>query len=387
MRSGNDLYCLILKPIFMKSFFFSMAFLCAVCCSHSSFAQCIVSGPFTGATLTNSTSAGTVAWNSPALVALSDDNYTQATQLLPLLSTVNTNYLVVQGLGFAIPTAATICGISVTVERSATGILNLGSYVRDASVWIVKNGSMTGTDHASATNWPGSDAMTTYGNSTDIWGVSWTPADINAANFGVAIAATLHAGLVGLTLTARIDQVTITVYYLNPSVLEAKLGSFKVVARDITNIISWGAAVYDDSTRFIVERSADSRHWQTIGTIQGQIHLRQYLFQDNSPFPGVGYYRLGIAGNSSNIFYSPIQKVFQRNENIGFYPNPAGDIIYITGKRNTPAIVITDLQGRVIRSINIDPSLSLPQVSLTGINPGLYLLEIDGTVLRLRIKR
>lgn len=364
-----------------------MAFLWAVCCTHSSFAQCIVSGPFTGATLTNNTSAGTVAWNSPALVALSDNINTQATQLLPLLTTVNTNYLVVQGLGFAIPAAATICGMSVTVERSATGILNLGSYVRDASVWIVKNGSMTGTNHASGTNWTSSGAIATYGNSTDIWGVSWTPADINAANFGVAIAATLHAGLVGLTLTARIDQVTITVYYMNPSVLEAKLESFKVVARDITNIISWEASVYDDSTRFIVERSADSKNWQTIGTIQGQINLNQYLFPDNCPFPGVGYYRLGIAGNGGSIFYSPIRKVFQRNEHIGFYPNPAGDIIYITGKRNTPAIVIKDLQGRVIRSINIDPSLALPQVSLAGINPGLYLLEIDGTILRLRIKR
>ena len=363
-----------------------MTFLCAVLCSHLATAQCITSGPFTGVSLTNNMAAGTVAWNSPALVSLSDNNYTQASQLLPLLTTVNTNYLVVQGLGFAIPTAATICGISVAVERSATGILNLGSYVSDASVWIMKNGSMTGTNHASGTNWTGSDAMATYGNSTDIWGVSWTPADINAANFGVAIAATLHAGLVGLTLTARIDRVTITVYYMNPSVLEAKLESFKVVARDITNIISWGASVYDDSTRFIVERSADSRRWQTIGALQGQINLHQYLFPNNSPFPGVSYYRLGIAGNGGSIFYSPIGKVLQRNENIGFYPNPAGEIIYITGKRNTPAIIIKDLQGRVIRSINIDPSLALPQVSLAGINPGLYLVEIDGSVLRLQIK-
>lgn len=288
----------------MKSFFFSMAFVCVLFNYHAT-AQCIQSGPFNATTFSNNASIGSVAWNSPGNAALSDNSQVQATQVLALFATANTNYLVVQGLGLAIPAASTICGISVDIEHSAGGI-SLGGGIRDASVRIVKNGSITGTDHASPSNWGGSDAHATYGSSTDIWGVSWTPADINAGNFGVAIAASLNAGLASVALSARVDHVTITVYYMNPSILPLKPEKLTVQVR-----------------------------------------------------PAV--------------------------RNIGFYPNPAANTIYITGRRKTAFIMIKDLEGKLIRLLNVDPALRLPQVSLAGIKPGLYLLEIDGEVFRLRV--
>lgn len=280
-----------------------MAFLCAVCYSHSSFAQCVVSGPSNATVFSNNTSAGTVAWNNPGNASTSNNSYAQASQLLSLFATANTNYLVVQGLGFTIPVAATICGISVSVERSAGG-LSLGGAVKDAEVRIIKNGSITGINHANAASWPGTDAIATYGSSSDVWGVSWTPADINAGNFGIMIAASLSAGLVSVSMSARIDHVSVTVYYLNPSILP------------VTTVV---------------------------------------------------------------------RQVRQQRHAIGFYPNPAGNAIHIFGRRKTSAITINDMQGRLVRSVHIDPAVHLPQVTLAGISPGLYLLEIDGIVFRLWI--
>lgn len=283
-----------------------MALLCLALFNHYATAQCIQSGPFAATAFANNTSTGTVAWNSPALAGLSDNTNTQATQVLSLFATANTNYLMAQGFGFNIPTAATICGIAVSIERSAGG-LSLGGGVEDASVRIIKNGSITGTDHASAAGWGSSDVVATYGNSTDIWGVTWTPADINASNFGVAVAASLQAGLASVTLSARIDHITVTVYYMNPSLLPLKPGKGKATAQATPPI-----------------------------------------------------------------------------RTIGFYPNPTGNSIYITGRRKTAVIVIKDLEGRLIRKVHIDPAVRQPSVSLAGIKPGMYLLEIDGQIFRLQ---
>ena len=283
-----------------------MALLCVVLFNHYVTAQCIQSGPFAPTTFVNNTSAGTVAWNSPALAGLSDNMNTQASVVLSLFATANSNYLVAQGFGFNIPTAATICGISVSIERSAGG-LSLGGGIEDASVRIVKNGSIMGTNHASGTAWSGSDAVANYGNSTDIWGTTWTPADINAGNFGVAIAAALEAGFASVTLSARIDHITVTVYYMNPSLLPLKPEKEKATAQATPPV-----------------------------------------------------------------------------NTIGFYPNPAGNTIYITGRRKTAVITIKNLEGRLIKRITVDPAVRLPQISLADIKPGTYLLETDGQIFRLQ---
>ena len=290
----------------MKSCSFSMALLCLVIISNNTSAQCIQSGPFNVSVSANNTSTGSVPWSSPLDAILPDNNYAQAIQVLSLFATANTNYVVVEGLGFSIPAGAAICGITVAIERSAGGI-SLGGSVLDASVRIVKNGSITGTNHASGATWGNTDAVATYGSSSDAWGTTWTAADINAAGFGVAIAATLQAGLVSVALSARIDHISVTVHYMNPSILPLK-------------------------------------------------PPQQVTVQVPPPV-----------------------------RNIGFYPNPASSAIYITGRRKAGAITIKDLEGRLVKRVNIDLAIRLPQVSLVDINPGLYLLEIDNMVFRLSV--
>jgi hypothetical protein len=291
----------------MKRRSFSMALLCLVFFNRETTAQCVPAGPFGVTVFSNNTSVGTAVWNTLNDVILADNNYAISTQVLGILATANTNYIQVGGLGFAIPAGATICGITVSVERSAGG-LGVGCVVQDADVRIVKNGVLTGTNHASGVNWSNSDAVATYGGAADMWGTTWIPADINAAGFGVAIAASLQTGLVGLALSARIDYISVTVHYMSPTTLP----------------------------------------------------LRPHQSTVQAPAPV---------------------------RNIGFYPNPAGNAIYITGRRKMATIAIKDLEGRVVKRMSIDPDIRLPQVSLIDINPGLYLLEIDNTIFRLNVAR
>jgi len=81
----------------------------------------------------------------------------------------------------------------------------------DKSVKIVKNDVIAGDEKASSNEWPASDAYSSYGNATDLWGLSWNSSDINADNFGVAIASNITGP--NKDRTASIGHIRITVYY------------------------------------------------------------------------------------------------------------------------------------------------------------------------------
>lgn len=139
-----------------------------------------------------------MAWSNPTNAGASDNSYARA---VIGVAVTPSEYLLCTNFGFAIPSGATIDGITVTVEHSSSQ----ANRVNDSAVRIVKGGTIGSTDKGSATNWPTSDASVNYGER-----LAWAYSDINASNFGMAIsAASIGSG----TRTARIDLVTITVTY------------------------------------------------------------------------------------------------------------------------------------------------------------------------------
>ncbi len=111
------------------------------------------------------------------------------------------------GFGFAIPSTATINGITVEIER----FMSQGS-CRDENIQLINgSSSLVGDNKATATTWAGTDpnSYITYGGSTDDWNASLTAADLNSANFGVAIQARASSN----NTRPRIDHVRISVTY------------------------------------------------------------------------------------------------------------------------------------------------------------------------------
>ena len=164
---------------------------------------------------------GTITWTNPTY-ATSSDNY-RATAALP--KGVISYYLQVTGFNFNIPTNARIDGIVVEVERS---IAETTTYTKDNSIKIIQGGAISGNEYAdTATAWPinSGDAYATYGGSSDLWGLSWTAADINSSNFGVAVQAKNTKVKAAFTNTAQVDHIRITVYYILPTMTVGTTGS------------------------------------------------------------------------------------------------------------------------------------------------------------------
>ena len=205
-------------------------------------------GPNNPATGANVNTTGTVLWtNSGNITNTADLNYAAAV----FSGSANSNYLQGSNYGFAIPSGAIINGIVVTINRR-TSATNAGRVTRDNVVSLVKGGVITGNNKFSATAYTTSFATVSYGSVTDTWGTTWTPADINASNFGAVLSVNANN-----TLTATVDHIRITIHYttITFSSTNACTGSSSTVVIDGNNLIGTTAVTFNGSAATFIQTS------------------------------------------------------------------------------------------------------------------------------------
>jgi hypothetical protein len=168
------------------------------------------SGPLSPGTTTDNSTVGTLTWSNPNNSKVSDNVY--ATAQAPSSTYANTHYIKATNYGFSVPSGAVIDGIIVGVERKR----NSFTLAQDFSVVIVKADGSFGSQNKAdtSTEWPTTDTYVNYGSSSDLWGETWTPADINDADFGVGFSA--HVKQNPDDGTVNVDHIRITVHYTDP---------------------------------------------------------------------------------------------------------------------------------------------------------------------------
>ena len=161
-------------------------------------------GPLSAGTIVSDSAVGDVAWTNPGNAAASDD--AKATVILTPGQT--SQYLKVTNFGFNLPVGATPVGILFSYEAQGSG-----NNLRDEFIRLVKGGAVVGNNYANVMlNWfEGADKARTRGGEADLWGTTWTRAEINASDFGVVLSCrNVHATS---NRTASVDHITLTVYY------------------------------------------------------------------------------------------------------------------------------------------------------------------------------
>lgn len=155
-----------------------------------------------------------VAWNT---ITNCFTNNSVADTVDGIVSTsVLTDPLTVWTFGFAIPSTATIDGITAVINRKAqyNNSLN-GGTVSTNTVQLRKSGvGAVGTNKATATAWGTTYTSVTFGGATDLWGTTWTPSEINDTYFGLYLLLTINCSTSSsLANTAYIDYITLEVAY------------------------------------------------------------------------------------------------------------------------------------------------------------------------------
>jgi hypothetical protein len=143
-------------------------------------------------------------WANPTNIYL--DNASYASVIAATFDTNDfTEVLKATTFGLSVPTTATITGIKVEVKRYCGA-----GAAKDGVIQLTKDGTTrVGASLATATAWPAAAATVSYGDAATMWGTTWTPAEVNAATFGVHIAAQATAD----DSDVYVDFVRITVYY------------------------------------------------------------------------------------------------------------------------------------------------------------------------------
>ena len=179
------------------------------------------SGPLNAGTGASVSIGSNTDWYNPGDIVTTGSPYARVVGTSDgyLVDGTSSDYLRGTNYGFAVPSDATINGITVQIRRDND---YTDANVRDLYVYLVKNGSIqAGTNQNRAdtsTNWGGSFGTPTYGGASDTWNNSWNVADINNSNFGVALAVQVPSVSGTHYAFPRVDYMQITVTYTAPGV-------------------------------------------------------------------------------------------------------------------------------------------------------------------------
>ena len=151
-------------------------------------------------------SRGQDNWSNPGSITANDGSFT----FFSPSKNGKSNYIQGTNYGFNIPAGATIEGIQVTINRKSSN--NGSKEIKDEIVSLVKQGKIMPTNKSKDEVWTNKDNIEIYGGKEDLWNTTWTPADINAENFGVVLAISCEKNN-----TASVDYMQITIHYSMPT--------------------------------------------------------------------------------------------------------------------------------------------------------------------------
>lgn len=145
---------------------------------------------------------GDTSWSNTGNVFASDNSHTTSS----ISKSDKSHTLRVSGFGAAIPDGASNIRLEVSIERKSSGSLTVDYRVQ----WF--NGTArAGDNKASSSNWPTSDAIATYGSSSDTWNAGITLAQANSSSAGIDLA--VSNNYTSSSRTVYVDQIRIRFHY------------------------------------------------------------------------------------------------------------------------------------------------------------------------------
>ncbi|MEM9921496.1 MAG: PKD domain-containing protein [Bacteroidota bacterium] len=219
-----------------------------------------------------------------------------------------------------------------------------------------------------------------------------TPADPNAngENTTTATSQALYVGnnlkLIG-NFTGLFGGYTAgNGFGLTPLPVELLYFSGKVIDESL-NVLEWATASEENTSHFLVERSADGQSFETIGRTEAAVNsavTKSYLLRDESPLKGVNYYRLRQVDQDGQFAYSQIIRLTNKAaEGISFFPNPTSSELNMAleGVQERELLVsIYSAEGKLLRqqSFEVNRDVERLQLQLGDLAEGVYFVKVEG---------
>ena len=138
--------------------------------------------------------------------------------------------------------------------------------------------------------------------------------------------------------------------------------------------LQWHLENMMDADFFVVERSSDGTHYETLSAQQVSDTSSNFGHTDSSPLNGTDYYRIKFISKSGRYIYSKVlQLSFSKEVDFKFYPNPADKLLIIRTGHNIE-VQILDESGKVMINKQLQPGLQV--INVAALERGNYWLKI-----------
>lgn len=167
--------------------------------------------------------------------------------------------------------------------------------------------------------------------------------------------------------------------------LPVTLVSFEGKSENNQTKLTWKTTSETTNKGFEIERSADARTFEQIGFVDGSGDTKEnqfYHFTDLNPFTTT-YYRLKQLDYDGKSEYSKVIAV-KAEKIVKVYPNPAQQVVMVSGADANDAISIFTQTGRPVIS---NAKLSGGKLDVKDLKEGIYTLKIGDVAKKLLIKR
>ncbi len=158
------------------------------------------------------------------------------------------------------------------------------------------------------------------------------------------------------------------------TVLSADLISIKATPQYQAILINWQTANEQNMLDFGIERSVDGLSFETIGTVNAHNAPSIYDFKDasaqeNTPY----YYRIAQRENSGKTEYSKVVSatLSGKNKTISVFPNPATDVLNVSGMEPTDEWQVVDIIGKIRATYK-----GAQILDLTRFDSGFYFIKV-----------
>ncbi len=223
---------------------------------------------------------------------------------------------------------------------------------------------------------------------------SVTTANLNASKFnGIAcnafpsgaglFLAQSNNGVIGGGNYIDVNITSFSTFFLHGGLLPLPVNILSFNAQALKNKtvqLTWNVAAEVDVREYVVERSNDNRNWSAIGSVKAS-QKSAYDFNDNSPASGVNYYRLAIKDLNAAVAFSDIRRVnFSVKGNMALYPNPANDVLFVSGTDDKNVVVsIYNEVGQIVNTLSSNgENIRTGGIDVSQLLPGAYSIQVKG---------
>jgi len=171
-------------------------------------------------------------------------------------------------------------------------------------------------------------------------------------------------------------------------VLPVNVLSYSGLYRNGVSELGWTTVTEKNSDYFLVEKSFDNQHFETIGKVKASgnssTEKNYYMTDKTAKSNTIIYYRLRMFDYGNIESYSNTVTLFTSQSNVGFetYPNPSSDELNLItsdilfGKGMYFDII--DENGTVVKKMNeIVSDGSHIKVNIAELNPGPYFIRLS----------